>query len=67
MVNNISKSSSALRLVLGLTLLLLFVTNTVGGILGLALLSISGVLIISGFSRSSLIVLILDRYLGAKA
>jgi hypothetical protein len=53
MINNISKTSGTFRIVLGLTFLFLFITNAITGMAGLTLFSISGVLLISGFFRSS--------------
>jgi hypothetical protein len=52
MIKNIGKTSSTLRIVTGLTFLALFVFHIIGGIVGLSLFSISGVLLISGFTRS---------------
>lgn len=52
MVNNISKSKSTFRLVAGITLLALFITHVLTGVVGLVLFSLSGVLVISGLFRS---------------
>lgn len=52
MINNISKTKGTLRIVIGLTLLILFVAHILNGMLGLTMFSLSGVLLISGLFRS---------------
>jgi hypothetical protein len=52
MIRNITKTSATMRILIGATLLSLFVANIVTGMVGLTLFSLSGVLLISGLFRS---------------
>lgn len=52
MINNIGKTSSIIRLTLGLAIITLYFTQVLTGTFGTVLFSVAGVLLISGIFRS---------------
>lgn len=52
MIHNISKAKSTFRFFAGLILLALFIVHVLTGVVGLILFSLSGILLISGLSRT---------------
>lgn len=52
MINNIGKTSSIIRLTLGLTIITLYFTQILSGSVGTVLFSLAGVLLVSGIFRT---------------
>jgi len=52
MINNIGRTSSAIRLAAGLSILALYFTQVLTGTFGTVLFSLAGVLLISGIFKS---------------